>query len=57
VIVTTNLRFSEWNTMFPNARLCNAMLDRFTDQAHINDTGKESYRFRRSMEKKKGGKA
>ena len=28
-----------------------------TDQAHIIDTGKESYRFRRSMEKKKGGKA
>lgn len=52
VIVTTNLPFSEWNTMFPNARLCKAMLDRLTDQAHIIDTGKESYRFRRSMEKK-----
>jgi len=57
VIVTTNLPFSEWNTMFANARLCKAMLDRLTDQAHIIDTGKESYRFRRSMEKKKGGKA
>ncbi len=57
VIVTTNLQFSEWNTMFPNARLCKAMLDRLTDQAHIIETGKESYRFRRSMEKKKGGKA
>ena len=56
VIVTTNLSFSEWNTMFTNARLCKAMLDRLTDQAHIIDTGKESYRFRRSMEKK-GGKA
>lgn len=57
VIVTTNLPFSEWNTMFPNARLCKAMLDRLTDQAHIIDTGKESYRFRRTLEKKKGGKA
>lgn len=57
VIVTTNLPFSEWNTMFPNARLCKAMLDRLTDQAHIIDTGKESYRFRRSMDQKKGGKA
>jgi DNA replication protein DnaC len=56
VIVTTNLPFSEWNTMFPNARLCKAMLDRLTDQAHIIDTGKESYRFRRTMERKKGGK-
>jgi len=56
VIVTTNLPFSEWTTMFPNARLCKAMLDRLTDQAHIIDTGKESYRFRRTMERKKGGK-
>src|SRR5450432_1081249 len=56
VIVTTNLPFSEWTTMFPNARLCKAMLDRLTDQAHIIETGTESYRFRRTLEKKKGGK-
>src|SRR5262249_46624518 len=48
VIVTTNLPFSEWTTMFPNARLCKAMLDRLTDQAHIIETGTESYRFRRT---------
>ncbi len=57
VIVTTNLPFSEWSTMFPNARLCKAMLDRLTDQAHIIETGTESYRFRRTIEKRKGGKA
>ena len=56
VIVTTNLPFSEWTTMFPNARLCKAMLDRLTDQAHIIETGTESYRFRRTLSKKKGGK-
>ena len=56
VIITTNLPFSEWTTMFPNARLCKAMLDRLTDQAHIIETGTESYRFRRTLEKKKGGK-
>lgn len=55
VIVTTNLPFSEWTTKFPNTRLCKAMLDRLTDQAHIIDTGDESYRFRRTMAKK-GGK-
>lgn len=53
VIVTTNLPFSEWTTMFPNARLCKAMLDRLTDQAHIIETGNESYRFRRTIEKRK----
>jgi DNA replication protein DnaC len=56
VIVTTNLPFSEWTTKFPNTRLCKAMLDRLTDQAHIIDTGDESYRFRRTMARK-GGKA
>ena len=54
VIVTTNLPFSEWTTKFPNARLCKAMLDRLTDQANIIETGNESYRFRRTLEKKQG---
>ena len=56
VIITTNLPFSEWTTMFPNARLCKAMLDRLTDQAHIIETGHESYRFRRTLANRKGGK-
>jgi DNA replication protein DnaC len=56
VIVTTNLPFSEWTTMIPNARLCKAMVDRLTDQAHIIETGNESYRFRRTLAKSKGAK-
>ena len=35
IIVTTNLPFSEWTTVFPNTRLCKAVLDRITDRAHI----------------------
>jgi DNA replication protein DnaC len=31
LIVTTNLPFSEWTTVFPNPRLCNALLDRVTN--------------------------
>jgi DNA replication protein DnaC len=50
VIVTTNLPFSEWTQVFPNPRLCKALLDRITDRAHIIETGTESYRFRRTME-------
>jgi DNA replication protein DnaC len=53
LIVTTNLPFSEWTTVFPNPRLCSALLDRITDRAHIIETGTESYRFRRTMERKK----
>jgi len=49
VILTTNLPFSEWTQVIPNARLCKALLDRITDRAHIIETGGESYRFRRTL--------
>jgi DNA replication protein DnaC len=54
VMITTNLPFSEWTKVFTNARLCKAMLDRLTDRAHIVETGTESYRFRRTMERRAG---
>src|SRR2546423_10799712 len=53
LIVTTNLPFSEWTTVFPSPRLCKALLDRVTDRAHIVETGTESFRFRRTMERRK----
>ncbi len=49
VLLTTNLPFSEWTQVIPNARLCKALLDRITDRAHIIETGSESYRFRRTL--------
>ncbi|MFN7938049.1 MAG: ATP-binding protein [Bryobacteraceae bacterium] len=39
VIVTIDLPFSEWTTVFPNPRLCKALLDHITDRAHIIETG------------------
>jgi DNA replication protein DnaC len=53
LIITTNLPFSEWTQVFPSARLCKALLDRVTDRAHIIETGTDSYRFKRTVEKKK----
>jgi hypothetical protein len=38
--------------VIPNAGLCKAVLDRSTDRAHIIDTGHDSYRFRRTLEKR-----
>jgi len=55
VIITTNLPFSEWTNVFTNARLCKALLDRLTDRAHIIETGSESYRFRRTLERRNSG--
>src|SRR6195952_3260792 len=53
VIVTTNLPFSEWSQVIPNPRLCKALIDRLTDQAHIITTGTDSYRFRRTTAQRK----
>ena len=52
VVLTTNLPFSEWTQVIPNARLCKALLDRITDRAHILERGTESYRFRRTAEER-----
>jgi DNA replication protein DnaC len=49
VIVTTNLPFSEWTSVFPDPRLCKAVVERLTYRSHIVETGKESYRFRKSL--------
>jgi len=53
LIITTNLPFSEWTQVFTNARLCKALLDRITDRATIIETGKESFRFRRTLAAKR----
>jgi DNA replication protein DnaC len=52
VLLTTNLPFSEWTKVIPNTRLCKALVDRITDQAHIIETGTESFRFRRTTLKR-----
>ena len=61
VVITTNLSFSEWATVFgPSQRLranaCRAMdakmttalLDRLTHRCHILESGNDSFRFKAS---------
>lgn len=54
VIVTTNLPFGEWTQVFPDPRLCKAVVDRLTFRAHIIETGSESMRLAVSLSRKKG---
>ena len=48
IAVATNLPFSEWGSVFPDPRLIAAIVDRVTFNAHILETGTQSYRLRTS---------
>jgi hypothetical protein len=45
VEITANLDFAAWSTVFGDAKMATALLDRLTLHYHIVETGNESHRF------------
>ncbi len=59
-IITTNIPFKKWNTIFPGAACVSALVDRFVQHCHVMDIDADSWREKQAREfsktntKKKG---
>ncbi len=55
LIITSNLEFSQWNTVFGDNRLTAALIDRLIHHSHIVIFSGESYRLTQSMNRQRTG--
>ena len=53
IIITTNLPFSEWPSLFENTAMVAAMIDRLTFNSYVLDMNGESYRLAKTKKARK----
>jgi DNA replication protein DnaC len=52
VVITTNLSFGEWASVFGEAKMTAALFDRLTPRCYVAETGDHSFRFKTSSAKR-----
>lgn len=52
LVITSNLEFGKWTSVFGDEHLTGALLDRLTHHCHILEMNGDSYRFRESLKRK-----
>ena len=55
IAIASNAAFSEWTSTFTDPRLCAAIVDRLTFEAHIIQTGSDSYRLLATKTRRSNG--
>ena len=55
LVLTTNLPFREWTSIFPDPRLCRAVIDRLTHRSHIFGTGQTFIRLQDALNREGAG--
>jgi len=54
IIITSNLRFQEWTSIFGNDKMTLAFIDRLTHKGHVLEFAGESYRYRNRLQQESG---
>ena len=56
IVITTNLAFKQWGSVFHDASCLGALVDRFAQHCHVLDIDADSWRHKESLKRSKSRK-